>query len=49
MNIGDAAKVGYFFDIPAMLGIKSLYSNNLIFNIVSKFKGAVQKLLRNPL
>ena len=28
--------------------IKSLYSNDLILNIASKSKEAVQKLLRNP-
>ena len=29
---GDVSKVGYFFDIPASLKFKSLYSNDLILN-----------------
>ena len=41
---GDVSKVRYFFDIPAMFRIKSLYSNDLILNIASKSKKAVQKL-----
>ena len=42
---GDVSKVGYFFDIPAMFKIKSLYSNDLILNIASKSKETVQKLI----
>ena len=41
---GDVSKVGYFFDIPAMFKIKSLYNNDLILNIASKSKETVQKL-----
>ena len=43
-SIGDVSKVGYFFEIPAMFKIKSLYSNDLILNIASKSKETVQKL-----
>ena len=46
---GDVPKVGYFRNIPDEFKIKSLYSNDLILNIASKTKGAVQKLFRNPL
>ena len=46
---GEVVKVGYFFDIAISIAdsefkIKSLYSNDLILNIVSKSKGTVQKL-----
>ena len=43
-SCGDVPKVGYFFDIPDEFKIKSLYSNDLILNIASKSKEAVQKL-----
>ena len=41
---GDVPKVGYFQNIPDEFKIKSLYSNDLILNIASKSKEAVQKL-----
>ena len=41
---GDVPKVGYFRNIPDEFKIKSLYSNDLILNIASKSKEAVQKL-----
>ena len=46
---GDVSKVGYFLDIAISIAdsefkIKSLYSNDLILNIASKSKEAVQKL-----
>ena len=41
---GDVPKVGYFRDIPDEFKIKFLYSNDLILNIASKSKEAVQKL-----
>ena len=43
-NDGDVPKVGYFRNIPDEFKIKSLYSNDLILNIASKSKEAVQKL-----
>ena len=43
-NNGDVPKVGYFRNIPDEFKIKSLYSNDLILNIASKSKEAVQKL-----
>ena len=43
-NNGDVPKVGYFRDIPDEFKIKFLYSNDLILNIASKSKEAVQKL-----
>ena len=46
---GDVLKVGYFRNIPDEFKIKSLYSNDLILNIASKSKEAVQKLFCNPL
>ena len=42
--LGDVPKVGYFRNIPDEFKIKSLYSNDLILNIASKSKEAVQKL-----
>ena len=43
-NNGDVPKVGYFRNIPDEFKIKSLYNNDLILNIASKSKEAVQKL-----
>ena len=45
----SVSKVGYFFDSPSSLKLSLYDCSDLILNIASKIKEAVQKLIRNPL